>query len=158
LISVKLEVPSGCVLISLLPVRRRRVRTTSQTGYVCRDFSWYFLVQPLKLLNCGALCHGHLIPRHLQFLLVPGPIISCCRLQSEVLTAPLRKSQISKCHKMGRAMAQAVSRRPLTTEARVRSQVKSMWDLWWTKWHWDRFFSEFRFSPVNFIPLVLHYL
>jgi hypothetical protein len=27
---------------------------------------------------------------------------------------------------MGRAMAQAVSRRPLTTEARVRSQVKSM--------------------------------
>jgi hypothetical protein len=18
-----------------------------------------------------------------------------------------------------------------------------MWDLWWTKWHWDRFFSEF---------------
>jgi hypothetical protein len=29
-----------------------------------------------------------------------------------------------------------------------------MWDLWWTKWHWDRFF---RFSPVNFIPPVLHY-
>jgi hypothetical protein len=27
---------------------------------------------------------------------------------------------------VGRAMAQAVSRRPLTTEARVRSQVKSM--------------------------------
>jgi hypothetical protein len=18
-----------------------------------------------------------------------------------------------------------------------------MWDFWWTKWHWDRFFSEF---------------
>jgi hypothetical protein len=18
-----------------------------------------------------------------------------------------------------------------------------MWDLWWTKWHWDRFFSEY---------------
>jgi hypothetical protein len=18
----------------------------------------------------------------------------------------------------------------------------SMWDLWWTKWHWDRFFPE----------------
>jgi hypothetical protein len=18
-----------------------------------------------------------------------------------------------------------------------------MWDLWWTKWHWDRFFTEF---------------
>jgi hypothetical protein len=19
---------------------------------------------------------------------------------------------------------------------------QSMWDLWWTEWHWDRFFSE----------------
>jgi hypothetical protein len=34
-----------------------------------------------------------------------------------------------------------------------------MWDLWWTKWHWDRFFSPLlRFSPVNFIPPVFHYL
>jgi hypothetical protein len=48
----------------------------------------------------------------------------------------------------GRAMAQAVSRRPLTTEARVRSQSQSMWDLWWTKWHWDRLFPEyFGFPP-----------
>jgi hypothetical protein len=30
------------------------------------------------------------------------------------------------CHTRVRDMAQAVSRRPLTTEARVRSQVKSM--------------------------------
>ena len=26
-----------------------------------------------------------------------------------------------------------------------------MWDLWWTKWHLDRFY------PVNFIPQVFHY-
>jgi hypothetical protein len=27
------------------------------------------------------------------------------------------------------------------------------WDLWWTKWHWDRFFSEsFGFPPANIIP------
>jgi hypothetical protein len=33
-----------------------------------------------------------------------------------------------------------------------------MWNLWWTKWHWDRFFPRvLRFSPVNFIPPVLHY-
>jgi hypothetical protein len=27
-----------------------------------------------------------------------------------------------------------------------------MWDLWWTKWHWDRFFSEFFnfFLPISF--------
>jgi hypothetical protein len=33
-----------------------------------------------------------------------------------------------------------------------------MWDLWWTKRHWDRFFPRvLRFSPVNFISPVLHY-
>jgi hypothetical protein len=24
-----------------------------------------------------------------------------------------------------------------------------MWDLWWTKWHWDRFFSEFFRFPLS---------
>jgi hypothetical protein len=23
------------------------------------------------------------------------------------------------------------------------------WDLWWTKWHWDRFFSEFFDFPLS---------
>jgi hypothetical protein len=23
-----------------------------------------------------------------------------------------------------------------------------MWDLWWTKWHWDRFFSEYFGFPL----------
>jgi hypothetical protein len=32
-----------------------------------------------------------------------------------------------------------------------------MWDLWWTKWHLDRFFPEYFGFPVNFIPRVLHY-
>jgi hypothetical protein len=27
------------------------------------------------------------------------------------------------------------------TGKKKKSDVKSMWDLWWTKWHWDRFFS-----------------
>jgi hypothetical protein len=47
-------------------------------------------------------------------------------------------------------MAQAVSRRPLTAEARVRSWGQSMWDLWWTKWHWDRFFSKYLGFPCQF--------
>jgi hypothetical protein len=34
---------------------------------------------------------------------------------------------------------------------------QSIWDLWWANWHWDRVFPEdFRFSPVRFIPPVLH--
>jgi hypothetical protein len=24
-----------------------------------------------------------------------------------------------------------------------------MWDLWWTKWHWDRFLSEFFGFPLS---------
>jgi hypothetical protein len=24
-----------------------------------------------------------------------------------------------------------------------------MWDLWWTKWHWDRFFSEYFGFPLS---------
>jgi hypothetical protein len=43
-----------------------------------------------------------------------------------------------------------VSRRPLTAEARVRSRVKSLWGLWWTKWHWDRFFFELSVFPCQF--------
>jgi hypothetical protein len=34
---------------------------------------------------------------------------------------------------LGRAMAQAVSCRTGSTPG------QSMWNLWWTKWHWDRF-------------------
>jgi hypothetical protein len=26
---------------------------------------------------------------------------------------------------------------------------QSMWDLWWTKWHWDRFFSELFGFPLS---------
>jgi hypothetical protein len=26
---------------------------------------------------------------------------------------------------------------------------QSMWDLWWTKWHWDRFLSEYFSFPLS---------
>jgi hypothetical protein len=26
---------------------------------------------------------------------------------------------------------------------------RSMWDLWWTKWHWDRFLSEYFGFPLS---------
>jgi hypothetical protein len=26
---------------------------------------------------------------------------------------------------------------------------QSMWDLWWTKWHWDRFFSKYFGFPLS---------
>jgi hypothetical protein len=48
----------------------------------------------------------------------------------------------------GRAVAQAVGRGPVTTEVRVHARM-SMWDLWWTKWHWERFFFEFFGFPLS---------
>jgi len=54
---------------------------------------------------------------------------------------------------MGRAICQTVSRRPITAEDHVRFH----WDLWRSKWHWNRFFSQyFGFSPVGIIPPLLH--
>jgi len=65
----------------------------------------------------------------------------------------------------GHATAQADSHWFVTAGAWVESQA-SLWDLWWTKGHWDRFFSEdstlispFRYysinSPYSFIHLSL---
>jgi hypothetical protein len=75
-----------------------------------------------------------------------SPMTASCPLHN----SPPLDSVLSNKIPQGRAMAQAVSRRPLTTEARVRSQIKSIWDLWWTKWHWDRFFSELSVFPCRF--------
>jgi hypothetical protein len=51
-------------------------------------------------------------------------------------------------------MAQAVSLPPFTAEYRVQS----MWDLWSTKWHWDRFFPEYFGFPlsISFHRVPLH--
>jgi hypothetical protein len=56
-------------------------------------------------------------------------------------------------------MAQAVSHRPLTTEARVRSQVSPCGICGGQSGTETGFFPRLlRFFPVNFIPPVLHYL
>jgi hypothetical protein len=52
----------------------------------------------------------------------------------------------------GRAIAQAISRRLPTAAARLRAQVRSygtIWDLWWTKWHWGRFSPSTSVSHAN---------
>jgi hypothetical protein len=56
----------------------------------------------------------------------------------------------------GRAMAQAVSRRPLTAEVRVRSRVNPCEICGGQSGIGTGFSPSYRFSPVNFIPLVLH--
>ena len=59
---------------------------------------------------------------------------------------------------MGRAMAQAVGRRPLTAEARARSRVVPCGIYGGQSDTGAVFFPRvLRYSPVNFIPPVLHY-
>jgi hypothetical protein len=51
-------------------------------------------------------------------------------------------------------MAQKASRRPPTAESRDLRKVQSTWDLWWTKLHWNMFFTKFfgfRFFSVSII-------
>ena len=55
----------------------------------------------------------------------------------------------------GRAMAQAVSRRSLTVKARVRSRVSPCGICGGQSGTGTGFSPSCRFSPVNFIPLVL---
>jgi hypothetical protein len=60
--------------------------------------------------------------------------------------------------RLGRAMAQAVSRRPLTAEARVRSRISPCGNCGEQSGTGTGFSPRvLRFSPVNFIPPVLHY-
>jgi hypothetical protein len=59
---------------------------------------------------------------------------------------------ITKTNKLklfkGRAVAQADSHWLPNVAARVRVRV-GMWSLWWMKWHWGRFPSEYFGSPAN---------
>jgi hypothetical protein len=57
---------------------------------------------------------------------------------------------------LGRGMAQAVSHRPFTAEARVRSRLSPCEVCGGQSGTGTDFSPICRFSPVNFIPLVLH--
>jgi hypothetical protein len=59
---------------------------------------------------------------------------------------------------IGRATAQAVSRRPPTAEARVQSWGQSMWDLLSTNGTGTGLSPSTSVSPVHFFPPVLQYL
>jgi hypothetical protein len=53
-----------------------------------------------------------------------------------------------------RPVAQAVSRQLFARTSRF-VPAQSMWDLWWTKWHWDRFSCK-SFGAVSIIPPLAH--
>ena len=38
----------------------------------------------------------------------------------------------------------------LSTRKASAAADRSVWDLWWTKWNWDRFFSSTSLSPCQY--------
>jgi hypothetical protein len=56
----------------------------------------------------------------------------------------------------GHDMAQAVSRRPLCGGPDSRP-VQSVWDWWWTKWHWGRFSQSSLVFPCQYYSIVALY-
>jgi hypothetical protein len=43
-------------------------------------------------------------------------------------------------------------------ELKIIASRSTMWDLWWTKLHWDRFFSEFfGFTPASHHSIISPY-
>ena len=49
----------------------------------------------------------------------------------------------------GRAMAQALNRWAVIAEARVTFPASPRGGLWWTMWHWGKFFSEYFGFPFS---------
>ena len=78
------------------------------------------------------------------------------KIHSYILTACTVVAMSTNCFNTGRAMAQAVSCRPLTAEARVRSWVSPCEICGGQGGTGPGCSPSCRFSPVNLIPLVLH--
>jgi hypothetical protein len=72
---------------------------------------------------------------------------------------PFHKPSLQPTHRMGRAMAQAVSRRPPTAKTRVRSRGSVNVGFVVDEVALGQvFLRALRVSPVNYIPPVLQYL
>jgi hypothetical protein len=50
-------------------------------------------------------------------------------------------------------MSQAVGHQIPNVVAWIRSQVRSFWDLWLTKWHWHKFSPSISVSPAHSHPI-----
>jgi hypothetical protein len=50
----------------------------------------------------------------------------------------------------GCTVAQAASRRPLNVAARSSISNQCTWDLWWKKWRWGKFLTEYFFFPSQY--------
>ena len=54
-------------------------------------------------------------------------------------------SRVMGCHALSRNWTQCAYRTVRTIsfkQPKLSLVLKSMWDFWWTKWHWDESFSE----------------
>jgi hypothetical protein len=71
--------------------------------------------------------------------------IPCYRYIARFLPASMEQTTYKPPHPSSYVVAQAVSRGILSGGPGSRPG-QSMWDLWWTKWQWNRLLSESLFS------------
>jgi hypothetical protein len=82
---------------------------------------------------------------------VDTPRHSCNRRLGAPQSRSPRLGKATNLFPIGCATAQAVSRRTFYHGGPVSIPGRSMWDLWWTKWYWDRyFFSSTSVCPCQF--------
>ena len=101
-------------------------------GNICAELTF----APCPVSRCDSIINDHIRA-------VPALRMFCTSQVSSLLCS-------SDCH----AMAQAIVRQAYHCGGMASIPDYFMWYLWWTKWHWDRFFSEYFCyrTSVFFIP------
>jgi hypothetical protein len=67
-------------------------------------------------------------------------------------TDRVRNEEVLQTVKVERNIVHTIKRRKANWIGRGGTSSnpdRSMWDLWWAKWHWDKFFSEYFGFPLS---------
>ena len=78
-----------------------------------------------------------------------GDQVTVCCLQCCVHIVQQAEHCSSSVLIPGCTMAQVFSYRSVTAEAQVQFQASPTWGLWWTKWHWNGFSSQYLSFPLS---------
>jgi hypothetical protein len=76
-------------------------------------------------------------------------IVYSCNCDNGLNPEQLKKFRFQSNLIIGCDMAHVASHSPLTSEDQVHARI-TPGGMWWTKWYWDRFFSEYLGFPCQY--------